>query len=446
MKPVRMDRPDPPPDPGLTAHRADPRLPAYLVAGFGAMVVAIATGEHILASLGAPFLVLAALGLPRRPPTRVRGRVELSEARVIEGDPVVGEVHVSWDGEAEVDVFLAGWRGVASVDPAPEVGWSLSATQGSATLPFRFQARAWGVHDLGTVWVRVRRPGGLVIREGELARAPAVRVLPSPHRLDRLLEPEDPRAVAGVHLSRLRGHGTDFAELRPYRPGDRLRDLSWATSARLGEPWVTVHHPERTGTVLLLLDASFSSPRRSGEALARAARAAWAVASTHLEAQDRVGLLAQGRTAAWLPPQGGRRARWLLLDQLLTVGGAAEDIWRRRRLGGRVVVPADALIVGVTALRSRTFARRLLHARRIGHPTAALVIDEEDLLPQGSEEVDTAARRVWVAQREAERHRLERRGVVTALVSPGRGAGPAVSALRRRMRARRRSPGGGWAG
>lgn len=449
MKPVRLERPadrrsQPPAQ--LAGHRADPRLPAYLLAGFGAMIVAIATGQHVLASLGAPFLVLAALGLSRRHPPAVGGRVEVAEARVIEGDLVEGEVHVAWSGEAEVDLFLTGWRGVAPVDPAPEVAWSVPGTRGPATLTLRFEARAWGHHDLGALWVRVRRPGGLVIREGELGRAPALRVLPAPHRLDRLLEPEDPRAVAGAHLSRLRGHGTDFAELRPYRPGDRLRDLSWATSARLGEPWVTVHHPERTGTVLLLLDASFSSRGRSGEALARAARAAWAVASAHLKAQDRVGLLAQGRTTAWLPPQGGRRARWLLLDELLAVGGAAEDIWRRRRLGGRVVVPAEALIVGVTTLRSRTFVRRLLHSRRIGHTTAALVIGEEDLLPDGDSPGDAAARRVWVAQREAERHRLERRGVATALVSPGRGPGSAVSVLRRKVGSRRRLGGGGWVG
>ena len=40
--------------------------------------------------------------------------------------------------------------------------------------------------------------------------------------------------------------GEDFADLRPYVPGDRLRDLSWAASARSDEPWVVVHHPDGT--------------------------------------------------------------------------------------------------------------------------------------------------------------------------------------------------------
>lgn len=413
--------------------RSDPRLRAYLVAGFGGLAAAIATGQPELAALGAPFIVLAAIGLIDRGAAGVRGGVRVDRARVIEGDVVEGEVRVDWDGEAEVDLLLAGWRGVAPIDPEPVVGWSLPAGRGPVTLPFRLRARSWGVHDLGTLWVRVRRPGGLRAWERDLAPAPSVRVLPAPLRLDSLLKPSEPRVVAGVHLSRSRGHGTDFADLRPYQPGDRLRDLSWSASARFAEPWVTVHHPERTGTVLLLLDAFFTKERKSTEALARAARAAWAVASLHLKAQDRVGLLAYGRTVAWFAPQGGRRARWLLLDELLSVGGAAEDLDRRRRRSRRVVVPSDALIVGVTNLRSQTFRRDLLHHRRTGHTTVALVIDTSDLLPDADSRAEDAARRLWLAQREAERQSLERGGVPTARVTATDGVGPAISSLRRRI-------------
>jgi uncharacterized protein (DUF58 family) len=413
--------------------RADPRLPAYLVAGFGALVAAIATGQHELAALGAPFVALAAVGLLDRKPAGLRGSVELHAERAIEGDVIDGVATVEWEGEAEVDVVLADLRGVEAADPAPVAGWSLTPGRGPVSLPFRLRARSWGVHEVATLWVRVRRPGALLVWEQKLAAAPTLRILPTPLRLDRLLKPAEPRAVAGMHLSRSRGHGTDFAELRPYRPGDRMRDLSWATSARLGTPWVAVHHPERTGTVLLLLDAFVSDDAAGAEALARAARAAWAVASAHLHAQDRVGLLARGRTVAWLAPRGGRRARWQLLDELLAVGGAAAAYWRPRRRKGRVIVPTDALIVGITGLGWRWFVRDLLHHRRAGHATAALVIDTFDLLPKGDTRLDAAARRIWLAQRDAERHALDRGGVPTALVTGAAGVGPAISALRRRM-------------
>lgn len=405
------------------------------MAGFAALVAAVATGEPVLAALGAPFIALAALGLASTDAVEVQGAVRVHGEVAVEGDRVEGEVTVDWDGEAEVDVLLAGGRGITAVDPAPVTGWALPLGEGPVTLPFSLEARSWGVHDLGSLWVRARRPGSLVMTEHKLGRVPGLRVLPAALRVSRLLKPAEPRAIAGLHVSRLRGHGTDLAELRPYQPGDRLRDLSWATSARLGEPWVRVNHPERTGTVVLVLDAALREEERSTEALARSARSAWAVASVHLRAQDRVGLLARGRTAAWLPPRGGRRARWMLLDQLLAVGQAAEDRTRRRIWRGRAMVPADALVVGVSTLRSETFVPELLRFRRAGHTTVALVIDTSDVLSVGEDRADQAALRIWLAQREAERQALERGGVPTALVAGDEGVGPAILTLRRRMAA-----------
>ncbi|HSJ24848.1 MAG TPA: DUF58 domain-containing protein [Longimicrobiales bacterium] len=412
---------------------ADPRLVAYLVAGFGALVTGMTVGRFEIAALGAPFLALAMHGLLRGEPGSIGARVSLDTTGVIEGDVVAGTIILDWDGVAEVDVMLAGGHGVTAVEPSPVTAWALPAGHGPVTLAFRLRTHAWGVHDVGALWVRARRPGAMLYREHKFAPPPPLRVLPAPARLDRLLPPAEPRAVAGSHSSRFRGHGTDFAELRPYRPGDRLRDVSWATTARLGEPWVTVHHSERTGTVLLLLDAVFSRSPRGTEALTRAARAAWAVASAHLNAQDRVGLLALGRTTAWISPRSGRRARWLLLEELLAVGSAAEDPHLRPRVSRRPQVPADALIIGVTSLQSRDYVRALLHYRRIGHPAAALVIDTSDIPAGGDGIVDATARRLWLAQREGTRQELERAGVATALVGAGQGVGPAVSALRRRL-------------
>lgn len=419
----------------LVRRRADPRLPAYLVGGFGALVAAVATGQPALAALGAPFLVLAARGLADREPVAVRGEIRLGSTHAVEGDHIEGEARLDWDGEAEVDVVLAGGRGIRAVDPAPVVGWSLPDGRGPVTLPFRIEAGSWGVHDLGHLWARVRRPGSFTVWERRLAHAPTLRVLPTALRLSRLLKPAEPRAFAGMHLARLRGHGTDFAELRPYQPGDRLRDLSWGTSARLGVPWVRVNHPERTGTVVLVLDASFADEQGEGEGLARAARATWAVAAMHLRAQDRVGLLARGRTAVWLPPRSGRRARWMLLDELLSVGRAAQDPTRRRVHRRRVSLPADALIVGVTGLRSHAFVPSLVHYRRVGHATVVLVIDTSDLLPEPDGPEGEAARRIWFAERALERRTLEQAGIPTALVRGTSGVGAAVLSLRRRMNA-----------
>src|SRR4051812_50096186 len=53
------------------------------------------------------------------------------------------------------------------------------------------------------------------------------------------------RLAAGV------GSGTELAQLRPYEVGDDVRQIDAAATARMGEPYVRLHVPERTLTTWL---------------------------------------------------------------------------------------------------------------------------------------------------------------------------------------------------
>lgn len=52
------------------------------------------------------------------------------------------------------------------------------------------------------------------------------------------------------------GAGTELAQLRTYEPGDDVRNIDAAATARTGEPHIRLHVPERTHVTWIVLDVS----------------------------------------------------------------------------------------------------------------------------------------------------------------------------------------------
>ena len=96
---------------------------------------------------------------------------------------------------------------------------------------------------------------------------------------------------AGQHLSKLRGRGMDFAEVRHYQAGDEIRHMEWRVTARTGRPHVKLYQEERERPVIILAD--FSPSMYFGTRLAFksvvAARLAALLAWTVVKQGDRVG-------------------------------------------------------------------------------------------------------------------------------------------------------------
>lgn len=66
--------------------------------------------------------------------------------------------------------------------------------------------------------------------------------------------PEGRAFSAGNHLSKFRGRGMDFAEVRNYQAGDDLRHMEWRVTARSGRPHIKLYQEERERPVLILVD------------------------------------------------------------------------------------------------------------------------------------------------------------------------------------------------
>lgn len=64
--------------------------------------------------------------------------------------------------------------------------------------------------------------------------------------------------LAGNYLAKIKGRGMEFAEVRRYQPGDDIRSIDWAVTARTGKAHTKLFQEEKERPVFILLDLSDS--------------------------------------------------------------------------------------------------------------------------------------------------------------------------------------------
>ncbi|WP_094752214.1 DUF58 domain-containing protein [Psychromonas sp. CD1] len=62
----------------------------------------------------------------------------------------------------------------------------------------------------------------------------------------------------GNYLSKIKGRGMEFAEVRHYQAGDDIRNIDWAVTARTGKAHTKLFQEEKERSVFILLDLSDS--------------------------------------------------------------------------------------------------------------------------------------------------------------------------------------------
>ena len=126
--------------------------------------------------------------------------------------------------------------------------------------------------------------------------------------------------MVGAYLSRFKGRGMDFEELREYMPGDDVRDIDWNVTNRMGRPFVKRYREERELAVVLAVDISassaFGSLRRTKREFATEIAATLAISASR--SSDKVGLLLfTNEVELYLPPRKGRRHILRVLREML---------------------------------------------------------------------------------------------------------------------------------
>jgi uncharacterized protein (DUF58 family) len=131
----------------------------------------------------------------------------------------------------------------------------------STTLKARFSER--GDLTLGRFRVSALVPLGLASGPPRQSSPVRLRVVPRPANVLRLgIELATRHQPGGVALASKTGESMDLRGVRPYRKGDRVRDLSARTWARTGKPAVREYQEEYFTRVGVVLDC-VAPPKRS---------------------------------------------------------------------------------------------------------------------------------------------------------------------------------------
>jgi uncharacterized protein (DUF58 family) len=333
----------------------------------------------------APLLgVLCSIGWQKAVP-EVYVHAEPALQRCFEGEQTQVSVWASAEpGDVAVALAITGVDGmrVDVVDDGPTGRQTVTAA-----------ANRWGRYPI-RVAVDVVAPGGLLSGTATVDATdvfvfplapPQSTAIPRTELLDRL----------GTHLTRHIGPGVEYADIRPYVPGDQLRTVNWPVSARRGSLHITQRLTDRAADVVVLIDMYAQPPGPATEATERALRGAVQVVQSALRSGDRAGIVTLGGgRPRWLGADIGRRQFYRVLDTLLGAGDEFETT--TGTLAPRAALPPGAIVVGFSTMLDTEFALSLIDLRKRGHTVVAVDVLEGAPFESGKDPLFT---RMWAMQR-----------------------------------------------
>jgi uncharacterized protein (DUF58 family) len=389
---------------------ANPRLLGYAVMAALGLIGALALRRPEVAVVAAPFALLLAVGTRSQDP-QVEVEVAIEAERTLEEVevPVTVTVH-SGQAVDRLDLHLQLPAGVELVDGEATRSIRLRAGE-ERQLELGLRCASWGIYDVGGVRLRARDPFRMVTWVTQSEPSHRLKAYPRPIALRRLLAPMQTQAFAGSQVARVKGDGIEYADIRDFVPGDRVHSINWRASARRQGLVVNERHPERNTDVVLFVDsfADVRTPSRS--VLEEAVRAAASLAEKYLECRDRVGLVGFGGVLRWLQPGMGATQRYRLIETMLETGVEPTYAWRDVNVIPARILPPAAFVLALSPLVDARFVRALEDLRGRRYDVALVVVDPVPLVQQGRSEVERAAYRLWLLEREVLRWRLESRGI-----------------------------------
>ena len=389
-----------------------PRLGAYVaLAGIG-LLAGLVLGRVELIALAAPFALAAVAGgvLAREP--ALEATLVLDRERALEDEVVTATIELSSaSGADRVEVLLHLPRGLRAEKPNPKA--VRLAPNETRTLELPLRCARYGGFVLGPLLVRSRDRLGFTSWETRLGDREPLRVYPSVETLHALLAPHETQVYIGNQVSRAKSEGVEFADIRDWVPGDRVRKINWRASARqTGGLLVNEQHPERNTDVILFLD-TFDDVESDDDrgTFDMTVRAAASLAHLYLQRKDRVGLVSFGGYLSWLLPASGTTQLYRIVDSLLQMNivlsfaSKGVDILPPRSL------PSRALVVALSPLLDPRSAAALLDLRARGFDLVVIEVSPVPFVRPAGDVLSDLSYRLWRLTRESLRARYEQAGV-----------------------------------
>jgi len=389
-------------------HFASPRIVSYAAAAAFGLIAGIAVGRVELVALAAPFALAAVVGAALGREPAITAAIEVDRERALEDETV--HVRVELQGREPVDrVDLL----LDVPDALPVSGGNPRAValRARRTLELELRCARWGAFSVGPLLVRAGDRLGFHRWEARAGTAQPLRVYPTVETLRALLEPLETQVFIGNQLSRAKGDGVEFADIREWAPGDRVRSINWRATARRSRLHVNQQHPERNTDVVLFLD-TFSDVGTPGRGtLDATVRAAASLAHRYLERKDRVGLVSFGGYASWLLPSSGTRQLYRIVDSLLQMDVVLSFAVKGIEILPPRTLPPKALVLALSPLLDPRSAGALLDLRARGFDLVVVEISPLPFVEPGRGDHAQLAYRLWRLSRESLRLRYVQAGV-----------------------------------
>jgi len=325
---------------------------AAALGGMGALAAVVGHRPDLLV-LVTPLLVVAVWGRLTRPHQPIAGSARVGNRTLVEGEATTWTARLELPAGVDETLVRLSPGQFVTLDPlarghAVEPGPDRRAES-------RIVARVtrWGVRRIGpglvasrSAWWAYRTP---ILEFGAFT----VTAVPATAGFRSDAATPHPEGLVGINRSARPGTGSEFATIRPFQPGDRLRRVHWPSSLRSGRLQVTTSHADEDAHVVLVVDAFSDLGPREGidgraTSLDLTVRATAALAQHHARTGDRVSLRVLGSPARRLATGSGPAQHRRVLDVLARITPASDrDLETVRALEGLV---SGSLVVVFTPL------------------------------------------------------------------------------------------------